>query len=111
MKIPLEYGELEVSMHALKKLVYLAVSESYGPVSIESNSPLNWGKILGKEEEKIHVEEVDDRSIFVEVYLEVEYGVKIPEVAKNTIDNIKYKLQEIAGAEEVTVNIYIIGVR
>ena len=111
MKIKLRYGELEVSLHAIKKLIYLAVSESYGPVNIESNSPLNISKFFGKEEEKIHVEETGDRSIFVEVYLDVEYGVKIPEVARNTIDNIKHKLIELAGAEEVTVNIYVIGVR
>jgi uncharacterized alkaline shock family protein YloU len=111
MKIKLRYGELEVSLHAIKKIVYLAVSESYGPVNIESNSPLNISKFFGKEEEKIRIEETGDRSVFVEVYLDVEYGVKIPEVARNTIDNIKHKLTELAGAEEVTVNIYVIGVR
>ena len=109
MKILNEYGEIEISVQAIRRLVYFAVLESYGPVNIESDTFL--GKFFSKEEEKIKVEEMEDGSVNVDVYLELEYGVKIPEVCKNIIDNVRHTLKEIGGVEEVNVNVHVIGLR
>ena len=104
-----EYGEIELSPQAIRKLVYYAVLESYGPVNIESEGFL--GKFFSKEEERIKVEEREDGSVNVDVYLELEYGVKITEVSRNIIDNVKHTLKEIGGIEDVTVNVHVIGLR
>ncbi len=109
MRIVNEHGEIELSVQAIRRLVYFAVLESYGPVNIEAESFL--GKFFSKEEEKIKVEEVEDGSVGVDIYLELEYGVKIPEVCKNIIDNVRHTLKEMGGVEEVTVNVHIIGLR
>jgi len=109
MKKTLDIGEMEILPHAIKKLVYFAVLESYGPVNIESDSFL--AKFFGKEEEKIKVEELDEDVVQVDLFLDIEFGVKITEVARNIIDNVSHKLKELGGVDNVVVNVYVTSVK
>ncbi len=109
MKRMLDFGELELTMHAIRKLVYFAVMESYGPVNIEAES--FFGKFFGKEEERIKVEEKENGQVTVDLYLDIEYGVKLTEVARNIIDNVLHKLKELGGIEDVKVGVHITGVK
>ena len=109
MKRNLANGELTITSHAIKKIVYFAVTESYGPVNIETDSFL--GRIFGREEEKIRVEEREDSSVLVELFLDLEYGIKISEVARNIIDNVKHKLMELADISDVVVNVHITSLK
>ncbi len=109
MRKILDIGELEILPHAVKKLAYFAVMESYGPVNIESDSFLT--RFFGREEEKIKVEEIDENTVQVDLFLDIEFGVKITEVARNIIDNVSHKLRELGGIENVIVNVYVTGVK
>lgn len=110
MTCKLEYGDLEVSLKALKKLAYIATLQSYGPVNISSDS--FFGKLFGeKEEERIKVEEHDNGKVIVDIYIEVEYGVKISEVAKNIMESVSHLMRNIGGCEDVEVNVHVTGVR
>ncbi len=109
MKKFTEYGEITITGHAIKKLVYFAVMESYGPVNIESDS--FFGRLFGREEEKVKVEEKDNEEVIVDLFLDLEYGVKISEVARNIIDNVKHKLKELGGIDKVTVNVHITNLK
>lgn len=106
----MEYGNLEISLKALKKLAYIATLQSYGPVNISSDS--FFGKLFGeKEEERIKVEELDSGKIVVDIYIEVEYGVKVSEVAKNIIESVSHVMRNVGGCEDVEVNVHVTGVR
>jgi uncharacterized alkaline shock family protein YloU len=108
--IKLEYGDLEISLKALKKLAYIATLQSYGPVKIDSES--FFGKLFGeKEEERIKVEELENGKIVVDIYIEVEYGVKVTEVAKNIMESVSHVMRNIGGYEDVEVNVHVTGVR
>ncbi|MEJ5229870.1 MAG: Asp23/Gls24 family envelope stress response protein [Pseudothermotoga sp.] len=110
MVVKLDYGELQVSLKALKKLAYIATAQSYGPVNISSDS--FFGKLFGeKEEERIKVEELDTGKVVVDLYIEVEYGVKVTEVAKNIIENVTHVLKNIGNCEDVEVNVHVTGIR
>jgi len=55
MKIQTEFGELDITLNAIRKLVYLAILETYGPVSISTE---NWlSKIVGSEESRVKIQE------------------------------------------------------
>ncbi|MCD6103414.1 MAG: Asp23/Gls24 family envelope stress response protein [Thermotogaceae bacterium] len=106
MILRLEHGELEITLHTLKRLAYAAILESYGPVNIATeNIFTRW--FGGKEEEKIKIEEDESGKITVDLYLELEYGVKISEVAKNIIGNVTHKLKNLGGCEDVEVNVHV----
>ncbi len=110
MVVKLEYGDLEISLKTLKKLAYIATKQSYGPVNIASDS--FFGKLFGeKEEERIKVEELDNGKVIVDLYLELEYGVKVSEVAKNIMENVTHILNTIGGCEDVEVNVHVTGIR
>ena len=110
MRLMLKNGELEVTMNALKKLVYLAVLESYGPVGLEPEGVLN--RFFGKTEGKgIRVEERDDATVVVDLFIDLEFGMRIPEVARNIMENVTHKLKTLAGCEKVEVNVHITGVK
>lgn len=109
MKFQTEYGEVEITVNAIRRLVYLAVMETYGPISIGSD---NWfSKWFSSEEGKIKVEEDEYGRINIDIFVEVEYGTKVTEVGRNIEENVKHKLSYLANCENVEVNVHIIGVR
>ncbi len=71
-----------------------------------------FGKLFGeKEEERIKVEELDTGKVIVDLFIEIEYGVKVTEVAKNIIENVVHVLKNIGGCEDVEVNVHVTGIR
>ncbi|AMW31931.1 Uncharacterized conserved protein YloU, alkaline shock protein (Asp23) family [Fervidobacterium changbaicum] len=109
MKFPTEYGEVEITVNAIRKLVYLAVLETYGPISIGSD---NWfSRWFSSEEGKIKVEEDEYGHLKIDIFVEVEFGTKVTEVAKNIEENVVHKLSAFANCENPEVNVHVIGVR
>ncbi|MCD6104367.1 MAG: Asp23/Gls24 family envelope stress response protein [Thermosipho sp. (in: Bacteria)] len=109
MKIQTEFGELDITLNAIRKLVYLAILETYGPVSISTE---NWlSKIVSSEESRVKIQEDEFGHVKVDTYVEIEYGTKISEVGRNIIENVKHKLREFAGCENVEVNVHVIDVK
>jgi uncharacterized alkaline shock family protein YloU len=109
MKFQTEYGEVDITVNAIRKLVYLAVLETYGPISIGSD---NWfTKWFSSEEGKIKVEEDEYGHLKIDIFVEVEFGTKVTEVGKNIEENVMHKLSAFANCENAEVNVNITGVR
>ncbi len=109
MKFQTEYGEVDITVNAIRKLVYLAVLETYGPISIGSD---NWfTKWFSSEEGKIKVEEDEYGHLKIDIFVEVEFGTKVTEVGKNIEENVMHKLIAFANCENAEVNVNITGVR
>ncbi len=109
MKFQNEFGEIEVSVNAIRKLVYLAVMETYGPISIGSD---NWfSRWFLSNEGKIKVEEDEYGHLTIDVFVEVEYGTKVTEVARNIIENIQHKLKAFLDCENADINVNVINVK
>ncbi len=109
MKFQNEFGEIEVSVNAIRKLVYLSVVETYGPISIGSD---NWfARWFSSNEGKIKVEEDEYGHLNIDVFVEVEYGTKVTEVARNIIENIQHKLKAFLDFENADINVNIINVK
>ncbi|WP_448375198.1 Asp23/Gls24 family envelope stress response protein [Fervidobacterium sp.] len=109
MKFQTEYGEVDITVNAIRKLVYLAVLETYGPISIGSD---NWfSKWFSSEEGKIKVEEDEYGHLKIDIFVEVEFGTKVTEVGKNIEENVAHKLKAFANCENPEINVHITGVR
>ena len=54
---------------------------------------------------------IDDNKISLDFHVIVAYGVSIPAVADNLLNNVKYKVEEFTGMEIDKINIYVEGVR
>ena len=54
---------------------------------------------------------IEDEQVFVDLYIIVEYGVRIQEVANNVIENVKYAIENQLGLQISKVNVIVQGVR
>lgn len=54
--------------------------------------------------------QVGDKECAVDLYIVVEYGVRIPNVAQRVQENVKRAVEAMTGLEVVEVNIHIQGV-
>jgi uncharacterized alkaline shock family protein YloU len=55
--------------------------------------------------------EVGERQAAVDLFLIVDYGVKIPEVAWRVQENVKKAIESMTGLDVVEVNIHVQGVK
>ena len=49
--------------------------------------------------------------LVLDFHVIVAYGVNIPAVTENRVNNVRYKVEEYTGLEVVKINIYVEGVR
>ena len=54
--------------------------------------------------------EVGEREAAVDLYIIVEYGVRIPDVALRVQENVKRGIESMTGLDVVEVNIHVQGV-
>ncbi len=109
MRIETEYGDIEITANAIRKMVYMSAIESAGPVNISAK---NWlEKIFSSDESKIKVEEDEIGNIKVDLFLEVEYGVKLPEVANALIEKVQSELKTYLNCESVDVNVHFTSLK
>jgi uncharacterized alkaline shock family protein YloU len=106
-------GKIEVSAQAIAHVAGRAAAQCYGVVGIASRGsslvgvemlpPLRYGR-------GIDVRFVQDH-VAIEVYVVLEYGLRISEVARNLIKEVKYAVESALGLHVVEVNVNVQGLR
>lgn len=54
--------------------------------------------------------DMSDDDIILEVYIEVEYGIKIPDIAWDIQDKVKKELENMTGLKVTAINVHIQGI-
>jgi len=106
-------GKIEVSTKAIADIAGRAMTDCYGVVGTGSPYP-GEGLVDVFRREKPHrgIEvRVTDNKVTVDLYVILEYGMRISEVANNLMNNVKYVLEKMLGLPDVTVNVHIQGLR
>ena len=112
-KLDNDLGIVNISEEVISIIAGLTAVECYGLVGMASQGIQDGiARLLGRENlnQGIEVHKVED-GIVVELYIIVEYGTKISEVASNVMNRVRYTLEEQAGINVVAVNINVQGVR
>lgn len=106
-------GQIQISNNALAEIAGYTVLECYGVVGM-ANPNLKSGvaSLLSRDKLKkgIKVTPVDE-GIEVDLYVVVEHGINIAEVAHNLITKIKYELERLAQVNVVSVDVHVQGIR
>ncbi len=106
-------GKIIVSKNALAKLAALTTMECYGVVGLV---PVSFtGKVLsllGKPDltKGINVE-IKGKKVFFEIYVVIQSGVKVSEVAKTIINQVRYKLNKLTGIKDIEIKVIVSGVK
>jgi uncharacterized alkaline shock family protein YloU len=105
--------KIEVSPKAISHLAYRAATRSYGVVGLASrHSRPGWAELLRRDEVSKGVEvSLSNGQVIINLYVILEYGTRISEVAHNIMSNVKFALESSLGVSVVHVNVTVQGIR
>ncbi|AKL95298.1 putative protein DUF322 [Clostridium aceticum] len=107
----LEYGEVKVADEVIATIAGIAATEVIGVCGMSGGLVDGIAEILGKKNLSKGVKlEVTGEGVTIDLYLIVDYGVKIPDLAWKIQDNVKNTLESMIGTKVIDVNIHIQGV-
>jgi uncharacterized alkaline shock family protein YloU len=106
-------GKIEVSPRAISHLASRATQRSYGVVGLAAkNSRPGWAELLHRDEVQKGVEvSISEGRVIVNLYVIIEYGTRISEVARNIMSSVKFALESSLGVRVVQVNVTVQGIR
>ncbi len=106
-------GKIIVSPKAIASIASESVLRCYGVVGM-SAATLGDGIAEVLQVDKLHrgvqVNMVDDR-IAIDLYVVVEYGTRVSEVARNVAESVKFSVEKALGMPVAEVNVHVQGLR
>jgi uncharacterized alkaline shock family protein YloU len=104
-----QLGTIEVTPGAVATIASQAVLECYGVVGISSRG---LAEVLRREHRHQGVEvQLKDGSIVIDVYVIIEYGVRITTVAHNVMEGVRFAVEKALGVPVAQVNVHVQGLR
>lgn len=112
-KITTELGIVHYTDEVLGNIVGLSTMECYGVVGMASkNAKDGFWELLRKENlnkgVKIHTK---DDQLNVQLFIIVEYGIKISVIANSIIQKVKYTIENLTGLKVACITVNVQGVR
>jgi len=108
-----ELGSIIIDDHVIASIAGMAAMECYGIVGMASkNATEGFFELLKMDQltKGIRVNSEEDK-ITVDIFIVLQFGVKISVVAENIISRVKYSIESLTGIEVNKVNIFVQGVR
>lgn len=109
-----ELGNIHYSEEVLAKIVGLSTMECYGVVGMVSKNVTEglWELMRIENLSKGVKLKFDNDKLIVELFVMVEYGTKISEIANNIIQKVRYSVENFTGLKvsSVTVNVQAVRV-
>ena len=106
-------GKVEVSPKAIAHLASRAAQRSYGVVGLAPrNARPGWTELLRREEAYKGVDvSFPDGKVAIDLYVVIEYGTRISEVARNIMSGVKFAVESALGVAGVQVNVNVQDIR
>ncbi len=107
-------GKIEISPTAIATLAVETALSSYGVVGLASRSKFDdWrrGLLHGIHTQHGATVTMEEGAIVVDLYIIIEYGTRISEVARSVMHRVQYTLDQIVGLPVKAVNIHVQGLR
>jgi len=106
-------GRIDVSPHAIESIAGLVVLESYGVVGMAPKDSREYVAALlprANFRRGIDVREADGK-IIIDLYVIIEYGTRISQVALGIKNRVKYVIERDTGLTVQHVNVHVQGLR
>ncbi len=106
-----DVGSIRIADEVVGIIAGLAATEVPGVTGMSGGLVGGIAELLGKKNLAKGVKvEVGEKEAAVDLYIIVEYGVRIPDIAIRVQENVKRAIETMTGLEVVEVNIHIQGV-
>ncbi|WP_243343036.1 Asp23/Gls24 family envelope stress response protein [Anaerococcus sp. AGMB09787] len=106
-------GKVTIDDSIITNIAVASVIESYGVVGLASVSAKDGiYELLGINnlQKGVKVQRLDNGTINVSISLFMKFGVSIPVVAQNLIENVKYNIEKSLKVSVSNVDIYVQGI-
>lgn len=104
-------GAIRIADEVVAVIAGLAATEAEGLAGMSGGLAGGFAEILGRKNLSKGVRvEVGEKESAVDIFVIVEYGVKIPDVALKVQENVKNAIESMTGLKVVNVNVHVQGV-
>jgi len=105
-------GIIDISSTAVTTIASQAINQCYGVVGMANKSLVNGiANLLSRDSKRGIDVTVAEDGIIIDVYVIVEYGVRIRAVAESIQHTVKFHVEKALGLPVQTVNVYVQGLR
>ncbi len=106
-----DYGSVKISEEVVAIIAGIAATDVPGVAGMSGGIAGGIAEILGRKNLSKGVKvEVGEKEAAIDLYIIVEFGARIPEVAWDIQDKVKNAVQNMTGLNVVEVNIHVQGV-
>lgn len=106
-----KYGNVKIADDVVAIIAEIAAKEVQGVCAMSGGIADSITEILGKKNPSKGVKvEVGEKEAAIDLYIVVDYGVRIPDVSWQIQENVKKAVETMTGLVVVEVNIHIQGV-
>ncbi len=106
-----DYGQIKIADEVVGIVAGLAATEVRGVAGMSGGFAGGISEMLGRKNLSKGVKvEVGEQETSIDLFIIVEYGAKIPEVAWQIQENVKSAVETMTGLNVVSVNIHVQGV-
>lgn len=109
--IPEEVGSVKIADEVISIVAGLAATEVPGVAGMSGGLAGGIAELLGKKNFSKGVKViVTGKKVTVEIYVIIEYGISIPEVAIEVQEKVKSAVENMTGFEVAAVDIHVQGI-
>ncbi len=107
----MEYGTVKIANEVVAIIAGLAATEVDGVAGMSGGMTADFTEMLGMKNLSKGVKvEVGEKETAIDIFIVVEFGSKISEVATNVQKNVKETVETMTGLRVVEVNVNVQGV-
>lgn len=104
-------GQVKISSDVIVVIAHTVASEVEGVAAMNANIADNISSVLGRKNVPKGVKvEIDDNDVTIDLYIIVNYGSRIPEVAWKIQERVKTAVESMTGMNVASINIHVQGV-
>ena len=106
-----EFGAIRIAAEVVATVAGLAAADVEGVASMSGGWSTDLVEKLGKKNfgKGIKVEVIDEQTK-IDIFIVVEFGFQIPDVAENVQKEVKMAVETMTGLSVTAVNVHIVGV-
>lgn len=107
-----ELGRITIGEDIIANIAGYAATENYGVVGMTAKTAADTLlQLVGSDASRKRGVKVtflgEGEEADVDLYVTMVYGISLAAVAKNTIDNVRYRVEEMTGIKVNSVNIHV----
>lgn len=106
-----DVGEVKISEEVVAIIAGIAAMDVPGVAGMSGGIAGGIAEMLGRKNLSKGVKvEVGDRETTVDLFIVVEYGTKIPDIAWQIQENVKKTIEAMTGLQVIEINVHVQGV-